>query len=86
MPWPYTYPLGLYNPALGWSRYRDANPVPTSPLADDYAPLKEAVLKAYQLTSDAYCQLFRTLKKPESEEYVEYVTKKQNSFDKWTRS
>ena len=28
-------PIGLLKPALGWSRYRDANPVPTSPLADD---------------------------------------------------
>ena len=27
--------LGLKKPALGWSRYRDMNPVPTSPLADD---------------------------------------------------
>ena len=30
-----SYPLGLYKPTLGWSRYRDTNPVPTSPLADD---------------------------------------------------
>ena len=27
-------PIGP-KPALGWSRYRDANPVPTSPLSDD---------------------------------------------------
>ena len=31
-------PIGpLKQPAQGWSRYRDANPVPTSPLADDIA-------------------------------------------------
>ena len=27
--------MAFKNPAMGWSRYRDANPVPTSPLADD---------------------------------------------------
>ena len=29
--------MAFKNPALGWSQYRDANPVPTSPLADDLA-------------------------------------------------
>ena len=29
--WTYTYPL------VSWSQYQDANPVPTSPLADDLA-------------------------------------------------
>ena len=31
-------PNGPLKPALGWSRYRDANPVPTNPLADATAP------------------------------------------------
>ena len=35
MQWPYT--LGGLKPALGWSRYRYANQVPTSPLANDKA-------------------------------------------------
>ena len=43
MQWPYTYlPIGPFKKAaLGWSRYRDANPVPTSRLADNIttAPL-----------------------------------------------
>ena len=30
-------PTGSLKPALGWSRYRDENPVPTSPLACDLA-------------------------------------------------
>ena len=31
-------PIGLLkNPAVGWNRYRDANPVPTSLLADGNA-------------------------------------------------
>ena len=29
--------IGPLKTALGWSRYRDAYPVPTSPLADDIA-------------------------------------------------
>ena len=29
--------IGPLKHALGWSRYPDANPVPTSPLADDIA-------------------------------------------------
>ena len=28
-------PIGPLKPALDWSRYRDAIPVPTSPLPDD---------------------------------------------------
>ena len=31
------HPLGLQNPDVGWSRYRHANPVLTTPLADDLA-------------------------------------------------
>ena len=30
-------PIGPLKPSLDWSRYRDVNPVPTSPLADDTA-------------------------------------------------
>ena len=30
-------PIGPLKLALGWSWYRDANPIPTSPLADDLA-------------------------------------------------
>ena len=31
-------PIGpLKNPVMGWSRYRDANPVPISPLPNDLA-------------------------------------------------
>ena len=29
--------IGALKPTVGWSRYRDANLVPTSPLADDIA-------------------------------------------------
>ena len=30
-------PIGRLKTALGWNPYRDANPVPTSPIADDIA-------------------------------------------------
>ena len=30
-------PIWSLKPILGWSRYRDTNSVPTSPLADDLA-------------------------------------------------
>ena len=30
-------PIGPLKLALGWSQYRDAKPVPVSPLADDFA-------------------------------------------------
>ena len=36
MLWPYTYPMSLLKPALGWSRYRDAKSVPTIPLTDEW--------------------------------------------------
>ena len=34
-------PIGRFN-ALGWSRYRDTNPIPTNPLADDLATAPSA--------------------------------------------
>ena len=38
-------PIGPLKPAVGWSRYQDANPVSTSPLANDLAtvPLEPVV-------------------------------------------
>ena len=30
-------PIGRLKTCLGWNRYRDGNPVPTSPLDDDIA-------------------------------------------------
>ena len=47
---------GSLKPALGWSRYRDANPVPTSSLADDLAiassgPVKKEKKEMFYLTT-----------------------------------
>ena len=52
---PYTYPLGLFKNALGWSWYRDVNPVPASPLANNLATApSELVIRiiAYRWFSD----------------------------------
>ena len=37
----------VYKQALCWSRYRDANPVPTSPLADDLATEQSGPVRRY---------------------------------------
>ena len=56
-------PIGPLNPALGWSRYRDTNPVPTNPLADDIttcplgpvtAPLGNSDLYSFQIVLNIY--------------------------------
>ena len=43
------YQLGLQKPDLSWSRYRYANPVPTSLLADNIAtaPSRPAMVSGY---------------------------------------
>ena len=38
------YALGLKKTALGMSRYRDVNPVPTSPLANDLATVSSGLV------------------------------------------
>ena len=39
-------PIGPLKPAVGWSRYRDVNPIPISSLADDLATISSLVLLA----------------------------------------
>ena len=41
-------PTGHLKPALGWSRYRNMKPVPTSPLVDNIA----TVIRAGSLNDD----------------------------------
>ena len=54
--------------------------------ARDYDQIKQAVLRAYEITSEAHRQKFRSLKKEESETYAEFIAKKSNMFDRWVRS
>ena len=50
--------------------------------ARDYSVLKEAVLRAYVLTGEAYRQKFLQLKKWDSESYEEFIAQK-GLFDRW---
>ncbi|XP_067685776.1 uncharacterized protein [Haliotis asinina] len=52
----------------------------------DYQQIKSAILRAYEVTSEAYRQQFRSLTKLGSETYAEFIAKKGNLFDKWMRS
>ena len=54
--------------------------------AKDYAQVKSAILRAYEVTSEAYRQQFRNLKKLVTETYSEFISKKGNLFDKWIRA
>ena len=54
--------------------------------ARDYDQIKQAVLRAYEITSEAHRQKFRSLKKEENETYAEFIAKKTNMFDRWLRS
>ncbi|XP_067685400.1 uncharacterized protein [Haliotis asinina] len=51
----------------------------------DYQQIKSAILRAYEVTSEAYRQQFRSLTKLGSETYAEFIAKKGNLFDKWMR-
>ena len=48
-----------------------------------YADVKDAILRGYQLTPEAYRQTFRKLRKKADETYVEFGRKKETSFDRW---
>lgn len=52
----------------------------------EYVGLKDAILRAYQLTSEAYRQKFRNVRRSESENYCEFATRKENLFEKWARA
>ena len=50
--------LGFYTPVLGWSRYRDANPVPTIPLTDNIASVPSGPVRYYRYDSRKYLRLW----------------------------
>ena len=56
--------------------------------ARDYDQIKQAILRAYEITSEAHRhrQKFSSLKKEESETYAEFIAKETNMFDRWLRS
>lgn len=52
----------------------------------DYESVKRAVLKAYELAPEAYCQKFRYKRKDENVTHVEYMRVKEQSLDQWLAS
>lgn len=51
-----------------------------------YDCVKTAILRAYELVSEAYRQKFRNHKKSPSQTYVEFAREKGVLFDKWSSS
>lgn len=52
----------------------------------NYERVKLYILKAYELVPEAYRRSFRSLKKQDSQTYVEYVRNKERLFEKWCKS
>ena len=53
---------------------------------DNYEKLKEAVRMAYQLTSEAYRQKFRDMRKSGNESYCDFAAKSFDALGVWLRS
>jgi len=51
-----------------------------------YNKLKDCVLIAYSLTTEAYRQKFREIQKTQHETFCEFLTRKKLVFDKWIRA
>jgi hypothetical protein len=49
--------------------------------SSDYDKVRAAILKAYQLISEAYRQRFRRYKKFVNQTFAEFVREKEDSFD-----
>ena len=45
--------------------------------------MKNAILKAYELVPEAYCQKFRNYHKEESQTHVEFAHEKEVYLDRW---
>ena len=54
--------------------------------SSNYEHVKEAILKAYKLTPEAYRQKFRNYLKYDSETHVEFAREKENLFNRWCHS
>ena len=54
--------------------------------SSNYEHVKEAILKAYELVSEAYRQKFRNFLKYDSKTHVEFAREKENLFNRWCHS
>ena len=52
----------------------------------DYNCVKNAILKAYKLLPEAYCEKFRNYCKQDSQPHVEFAHEKEVYFDRWCNS
>ena len=52
----------------------------------DYDIVKEAILKGYELVSEAYRQTFRYMKKQFDQTHLEFARDKEQLFDSWLTS
>ncbi|KAI4809981.1 hypothetical protein KUCAC02_018831 [Chaenocephalus aceratus] len=56
------------------------------PNTQDYAVVKAAILRAYELVPEAYRQRFRALRKNNVQTYMEFAYEKELLFDRWCAS
>ena len=54
--------------------------------SSDYDKVKELILKAYELVSEAYRQKFRNCRKENDQTHVEFARTKEQLFDRWCSS
>lgn len=53
---------------------------------DDYEKVKSAILKGYELVPEAYRLKFRSLRKTDSQNYLEFAREKADLFTRWCES
>ena len=51
-----------------------------------YDKVKQAILKAYELVPEAYCQKFRDLRKGQGQTYMEFAKQKERLFEDWYKA
>ena len=54
--------------------------------SSDYDKVKELILKAYELVTEAYRQKFRNCRKENDQTHVEFARTKEQLFDRWCSS
>lgn len=53
---------------------------------DAYEAAKQSIIRAYEITPEAYRQKFRSLSKPFSQTFTEFASEKFRYFKKWIDS
>lgn len=50
----------------------------------DYNIVKAAILRSYEMVTEAYRQKFRAYQKEEKQTYIEFFCQEETYFDKWS--